>query len=158
MGVGTYNYIFKSVVFQSVKIKNFKRIWTKTGLIWAKDSIQNSSGKSSLSAIGKPNGHSKAELCWATLSQAEPSWAKLTQAGTSRDKPGQAGTSRDKPGQAYGHILDYRPLSTKRENVITKTQKVGLRTGRKAFGQLKTNFNVSIFFLQPLKTLHEFLK
>ena len=53
--------------------------------------------------------------------------------------------SRAKPDQAYGHIVDYRPLSTKRENIITKTQKVGLRTGRsKAFGQLISNVDAKL--------------
>ena len=67
--------------------------------------------------------------------------AKLSQAGheaAMEISGSQAESSRAKPGQAYGHIVDYRPLSTKRENIIIKTQKVGLRTGRsKAFGQLK---------------------
>ena len=40
--------------------------------------------KSSLRAIGKPNGHRKAGPSWARLGQAGPSWAKLSQAGPSK--------------------------------------------------------------------------
>ena len=50
-------------MFESIKdnLKKFKRIWTKTGLIWAEDSIQ--------SPNGKPNGNTKARQSRARLSQ-----------------------------------------------------------------------------------------
>ena len=47
------NYLMLVISSDTIYYKNFKRIWTKTGLIWAKDSIQRPNGK--------PNGHSQAE-------------------------------------------------------------------------------------------------
>ena len=39
MGMGTYNYTFKSVVFESVKVKSVKTFFFSEALEWSKKSF-----------------------------------------------------------------------------------------------------------------------
>ena len=118
--------------------KNFKRIWTKTGLIWAKDSIQSSNRKSSLSAIGKPNGYSNAEQSWAIKMSAK----------TTLKGPRQKKTSWAKPGQAGPSLWTYYRLSTPKSEIgksSYQNSKSRIKNWPKGFRPVKNCLFVYIF-------------